>query len=386
MKSVLLMYADDKGRPASKSKPTLIFFETTVACDYRCRHCRASTVSDPAPDELPADEIMHAIDGITHFGAPYPTVIFTGGNLLMKESIKEIISHTHELGIPFSISPSGTSLLTPDFINFSIENGVGSYSLSIDGAEAKIHDWIRRNPGSLNLTLTLIRELQEAGIQVQVNTTVMKKNLKNLPYVAKMLKDLGVKVWEVFFLIKTGRGLYEREISPEEMEDVDLWLSTLEDYGLSVRPVESPMLRRVRKQKSEGVMNEGGEIFKKLVKTTVELCGKPRGKQKEPLKRGPKPEFGMMFVAQNGDVYPNGFLPISRGNVKNKSLSDIYWNDEMINQINSKEFLKGRCGYCEYKNICGGSRARAYATYGDPFAEDPSCVYLPAKPPVAAGS
>lgn len=369
----------------TKSKPTLVFFETTVACDYRCRHCRASTQADPAPDELTAEEVKRALESVTRFGRPYPTVIFTGGNLLMKENIREIISYTHELGIPFSLSPSGSSLITPDFINFSVENGVSSMSVSIDGGEPKIHDWIRRNPGSFNLTLALISELHAAGIPVQINTTVMKKNMKNLPYIAKLLKDLGIKIWEVFFLIKTGRGLYERELSPEEIEDVNLWLSTLEDYGINVRPVESPMLKRIRKQKAEGVKTEGGELFMKLEKESLELLGAPHLKPKEPLKRGPRPEFGLMFVSHNGNVYPNGFLPFSRGNVRDRDLTDIYWNDEIFSQLNSRENLKGKCGYCDFKAICGGSRSRAYAAYEDPFAEDPGCTYMPPKPNLVGG-
>ena len=367
----------DSKRTSTKSKPTLIFLETTVACDYRCRHCRASTQSDPSPDEMTVDQVIHAIDGIKQFGKPYPTVIFTGGNLLMKDGIREIIKHTHDLDIPFSLSPSGSSLMTPDFLNFAVENSVKSFSLSIDGSEGKTHDWLRRNPGSLSLTISLLREIHAMGIPVQINTTVMKKNVKDLPFIAKLLKDLGVKIWEVFFLIKTGRGLYEKDLNPEEMEDVNLWLSTLEDHGITVRPVESPIFRRIRQQKTDGVELKGGALYEKLMSTTQEIFGNSHHKPKEPLKKGPRPEFGLVFIAQNGDVYPNGFLPISRGNVKSENLAEIYWNDEMIHNIYSRNFLKGRCGECEYKHVCGGSRSRAYSTYKDPFAEDPACIYQP---------
>lgn len=365
---------------SAKPKPTLIFFETTVACDYRCRHCRASTQSDPSPDQLSNDQLMKALDGIKKFGRPYPTVIFTGGNLLLRDGIRDIIRHAHDLGIPFSLSPSGSSLLTPDFLNFSLENSVRSYSLSIDGADGKTHDWIRRNPGSHSLTVSLIREIHELGIPVQVNTTVMKKNVKELPLIAKLLKDLGVKVWEVFFLIKTGRGLYEKDLTAQEIEDVNLWLATMEDYGITVRPVESPMFRRVRKQRAEGVVPESGPLYQKLNSMTVKLFGEPHHRSREPLKGNPRPEFGMLFVSQNGNIYPDGFLPMPRGNVKTDGLADVYWNDKVVHELRLKDNLKGKCGYCDFRKICGGSRARAFSAYHDPYAEDPGCIYMPLVP------
>lgn len=361
-------------------KPTLIFIETTMACDYRCRHCRASTQADPTPEEMTTAQLKNAIDGVVKFGKPYPMIIFTGGNFLLRNDIREIISHTNELGIPFSLSPSGSSLLIPDFLNFSVENNVSSYSISIDGGDGKIHDWIRRNPGSFSLTVALIKEMKDMGINVQINTTVMKKNLKELPYIAKLIRDLGIDIWEVFFLIKTGRGLYEKDLEPQSLEDVNVWLSDLESYGISVRTVESPMIRRIRKQKEDHVELDTGEVYRRLSNKTEQLLGEP-GTRKIKQKKKPSPgKFGMMFVAQDGNVYPDGFLPFVCGNIKNESLTDIYWNQDIFTKLRSKEELKGRCGYCEFKEICGGSRSRAYATYKDPFAEDPGCTYIPAVP------
>lgn len=378
---------NDNGSTSAKSKPTLIFIETTIACDYRCRHCRASTESDPRPDQLTTDEMKKAIDGIKKFGAPYPMVIFTGGNFLMRDDMREIIKHTHDAGIPFSLSPSGSSLLTPDFLNFSKENNASSISLSIDGGDPKIHDWIRRNPGSFSLTISVLRDMHSYGIPVQINTTVMKKNVKDLPYIAKLIKDLGIDVWEVFFLIKTGRGLYERDLDPQSMEDVNAWLASLEDYGITVRTVESPMIKRIIKQKREGKAISTGTLFEKLTAVTVNLFGEPvRAVKKVQTESKPRAPFGLMFIAQNGNVFPDGFLPQARGNVKEENIADIYWNDSMFEELRSKEFLKGKCGYCDYKEVCGGSRARAYAAYHDPLAEDPACIYMPHVPEVISSS
>ena len=373
------MYTN-KNTASSMPKPTLIFFETTVACDYRCRHCRASTQSDPSPDQLKTDELKQAIQGITKFGEPYPQVIFTGGNFLLRDDMREIISYTHELGIPFSLSPSGSSLLTPDFLSFSVENKVNSYSISLDGSDGKIHDWIRRNPGSFSLTVSLIKEMMAMGITVQINTTVMKKNVKELPYIAKLLKDLGVKVWEVFFLIKTGRGLYEKDLDAQSLEDVNIWLSDIEEYGITVRTVESPMIKRIRKQKAEKIELTTGTLYEKLHSTTVELFGQPVPRKPAKTRGNSSHEFGLIFVSQDGSVYPDGFLPFTCGNVKSESLADIYRNQELFSQLRSKEHLKGKCSYCDYREICGGSRSRAYASYHDPFAEDPGCVYIPQEP------
>ncbi len=361
-------------------KPTLIFIETTTACDYRCRHCRAATQADPSPDELTTAQLKKAIDGILQFGKPYPMIIFTGGNFLLRQDMREIISYTHKLGIPFSLSPSGSSLITPDFLNFSMENNVSSYSISIDGGEAKTHDWIRRNPGSYALTVSLLKEMKEMGIKVQINTTVMKKNLKELPYIAMLMKGLQIDIWEVFFLIKTGRGVYERDLSPQAIEDVNVWLSDLDDYGITVRTVESPMIRRIKKQKEENAELETGEVYRRLTSKTLQLMGEPRAR-KTPAKKGQRNrKFGMIFVSQNGNVYPDGFLPFSCGNVKTEGLADIYRSNDIFTKLRSNEHLKGKCGICEFREICGGSRSRAYATYKDPFAEDPGCVYMPAVP------
>lgn len=309
-------------------------------------------------------------------------VIFTGGNLLMRDDIREIISYTHEIGVPFSLSPSGSSLITPDFLSFAKENKASSISLSLDGGDSKTHDWIRRNPGSYLLTLSVLREMHNYGIPVQINTTVMKKNVKELPYIAKTLKDLGVKIWEVFFLIKTGRGLYEKDLDPQSMEDVNAWLLTLENYGITVRTVESPMIKRIRKQKADGLKIETGTLYEKLNSLTVDLFGEPHPLPPKP-KSGKPAEFGMMFVSQNGNVYADGFLPKSLGNVKTDNLSDVYNDNPIFLELRNREHLKGKCGYCEYKDVCGGSRARAYAAYKDPFAEDPGCMYMPHVPEIS---
>ena len=364
----------------SGSRPSLIFIETTVACDYRCRHCRASSQENPLPDQLSYEEVMNAIKGILEFGRPYPMVIFTGGNMLMRDRIRDIIDFTHKLGIPFSVSPSASPLLTPDFLRFIRKRGVRSLSLSMDGDYGGSHDWLRRSPGSHSLTLALIGDVIDAGIPVQVNTTIMKRNITELPYIAKSLVDSGVRTWELFFLIKTGRGLYEEDLTAEQIEDVNFWLASLETYGLNVRTVESPVFKRIVKQMEEGAVPPDSDLYQYLSSETVKIFG-PRRKPSENSKtvqRASHPAGqGILFISQNGEVTPSGFLPVSCGNVKQTGIVEIFRKNRLLNDLRNRDGLKGKCGECRFKVVCGGSRARAFAYYGDPLAEDPGCVYHP---------
>ena len=363
----------------SGSRPSLIFIETTVACDYRCRHCRASSQENPLPDQLSYEQITNAIKGILEFGKPYPMVIFTGGNMLMRDRIRDIIDFTHKLGIPFSVSPSASPLLTRDFLRYIRNRGVKSLSLSLDGDYGGSHDWLRRSPGSHSLTVALISDVMEAGIPVQVNTTIMKRNLTELPYIAKFLVDCGVKTWELFFLIKTGRGLYEEDLTADQIEDVNFWLASLEKYGLTVRTVESPVFKRIKIQMAEGIAPPDTDLYKYLSSETANIFGSHHELSESSKTHRPSHPAGqgILFISQNGDVAPSGFLPLSCGNVKQTSIAQIFRENELINDLRTREKLKGKCGECKFKVLYGGSRARAFAYYDDPLAEDPGCVYQP---------
>lgn len=356
-------------------KPILIFWETTKACDLACKHCRASALVDPLPDEMSLDQSLAFLEQVTEFGKPYPVVIMTGGDVMKKKGLREILSLARDLDIPVSLSPSATPLLNESSFSMMREMNVRSLSLSLDGATPSTHDWLRGLSGTFDRTMKLIEKISKEGFTLQINTTVFKRNVYELPSLLKILLENGVKTWEVFSLIRTGRGIDREDLEPREYEDVFNYLEFASRYGITVRTVEAPFFRRIilERQESDFV---GGKLYIDLVKMTSEMLGEPMGHSRghTTYTRDGK---GVIFVAHNGDVNPSGFLPIPLGNVKERSIVDIYRNNETLIKLRDHRNLKGRCGICEYGDICGGSRARAYSYFNDIFQEDPRCLYIP---------
>ncbi len=357
-----------------EEKPLLIFWETTKACGLKCEHCRASAILEGLPDELDYDQSINFLSGIKKFSKPYPIVILSGGDMLRKRRIYDIMGYMKDNDIPFSASPAVTDLLNDEAISEFRKYGVSSVSISLDGNRLT-HEKVRGVAGVFDDTINAIRKLIKNGITMQVNTVVMRSTVNDLPDVLKILMDNGVKVWEVFFLIRTGRGIDREDLSPEEYEDVNRWLLYVSGYGLRIRTVESPIYRRIIMQHANGEKLDGGPLFEGLVTRTESLLGKPSHsypKSVIPTRDG----YGIIFVAHNGDVYPSGFLPYSVGNVRENGIADIYRNSETLRKIRDPANLRGKCNACRYREICGGSRARAYSVYGDIYAEDPSCIYV----------
>lgn len=359
--------------------PSLLFIETTKACDYACRHCRAESQLEPSPDELDAERIIDVIDYVKNEMKPIPEIIFTGGNIVMKRGIEDIIAHTSESGIPFAVSPAGSPLVTGSFLTFLHDHGVSSISLSIDGMN-NTHDWLRKMNGSFDLTSSIARKAIKLGIEVQINTTVFKRNIAELTEIAYAVKELGASAWEVFFLIQMGRGTQIVPVGKSEYMQINSWLADLSGYGLNVRTVESPIFRvikSVRKLQPELVT---GDLYNNLTSGTQELFGTQTGEDGEKRQAEAKPggKFrGTLFISYNGDVFPNGFTPVRLGNVTSESLANILGrNTELLNSRESG-MIEGKCGKCNFTKICGGSRARAFNVTGNPFAEDPNCLYAP---------
>ena len=368
-------------RTTSDYVPSLIFIETTKACEYTCRHCRAESQTTPAPDQLTLREIKDLLDQIKELSQSPPEVVLTGGDLLLRKDIKDVIAYTHELNLPFSISPAASPLLDDEFIDFIIDNRVNAVSLSIDGTEDGTHDWLRRIPGSFNLTLNLLMRMKKRGVNVQVNTTVMRRNVNELPVLASLVKDIGLSAWEVFFLIKTGRGIRLLDITPEQYMQINHWLSDLSDYGLNVRTVEGPLKRVIPQIKEISPDILSGELYSKLSKET--RLSKNTVKESGTIARStgnPHHYFrGTLFIGQNGIVYPSGLFTYSLGNIRKEKLKAIISKHTDLLDPRHSGLIKGKCGSCEFLESCGGSRARAFAYTGDPFAEDPACLYIPVK-------
>lgn len=357
------------------SKPILIFWETTKACDLACKHCRASALTEGLPDEMNLEQSLEFVEQIRDFGRPYPVLILTGGDIMKKKGLQDILRKAKEIGIPASMSPSATELLNVDAYEMMERCDVRSLSLSLDGATATTHDWLRGYDGIYDRTIRLIREIVDRGFTLQINTAVFKRNVFELPELLKLLLDEKVKTWEVFSLIKTGRGIDREDLDAREYEDVFNYLEFASRYGIVIRTVEAPFFRRILLERERGDYN-GGPLYTDLVNRTLKLLGQPTGRTKghTSYTRDGK---GIIFVAHNGDVNPSGFLPISLGNVKDESIASIYRNNEILKKMREPKNFGGRCGVCEYGDVCGGSRSRAYSYFHDLFQEDPKCVYIP---------
>ncbi|NJE48489.1 TIGR04053 family radical SAM/SPASM domain-containing protein [Thermococcus sp. 9N3] len=362
-------------------KPVLVFWETTKACQLKCKHCRAEAILQALPGELSTEEGKALIDSLTDFGRPYPILILTGGDPLMRKDVFELIEYAVEKGIRVGLAPAVTPLLTEETIERIAESGVRAVSISLDSPFPDVHDAIRGIEGTWEKTVWAIKEFLKHGLSVQVNTVVMRETVEGLPEMVRLLKDLGVEIWEVFYLVPTGRGNFESDLRPEEWEDVTHFLYEASKH-LLVRTTEGPMFRRVaimRKALEEKGLDpdevlKPGELYFRLKKRLVELLGK--GGEARAQTMGTRDGKGIVFIAYNGNVYPSGFLPFSVGNVREKSLVEIYREGELMKKLRSAEF-EGRCGKCEFREICGGSRARAYAYSLNPLAEDPACPYEP---------
>jgi len=356
-------------------KPILIFWETTKACDLACKHCRASALTEGLPDEMNISESLEFVGQIEEFGRPYPVLILTGGDIMKKKGLLEILKKSQEIGIPTSMSPSATGLLNDGAFEMMRKYGVRSLSLSLDGSNAATHDWLRGFPGIYDRTLQLIDRIISEGFTLQINTAIFKRNVKELPELLKLLLEKKVKTWEVFALIKTGRGIDREDLEASEYEDVMNFLEFASRYGITVRTVEAPFFRRVLIERENGDYS-GGALFNDLAERTRHLLGDPTGRVKghTSYTRDGK---GIIFVAHNGDVNPSGFLPLSLGNVKDEGIVSIYRNNEILRKIRDPSNFGGRCGVCEYGDICGGSRARAFSYFNDLFQEDPKCIYIP---------
>ncbi len=373
------MHAGDRRRAVLQrrfnDRPLLVFWEMTKACDLACLHCRADAQHQPAPDELTTAEGRRMIDDLAALEAPRPIVILTGGDCLKRADLIELIDHAKASSLPVALAPSVTPLLTTERMREVRAHGVSTVSISLDGRDPATHDAVRGVPGHFDETMRTLHELKDAGFTVQINTTVMARNVEQLADVARLLRDLRVDIWEVFFLIPTGRGVDVNSTTPQQNEDVCNFLVDASRYGFLVRAVEGPFLRRVNQQRAEGVEGPAtGGLYERLSERLVEVLGEPTHEVCAPS-AATRDGNGIVFVGATGEVYPSGFLPTPLGNLRASSLVEVYRDAPLMRAIRDASFT-GPCGSCEFRDLCGGSRSRAFAVSGDPLASDPACVLV----------
>ena len=358
------------------TRPLLVFWEVTRACQLACHHCRASATPGALPGELDHDEGRRLIEQVAEFGRPHPILVLTGGDCLLRPDVFDLAGYARELGLPVAMSPSVTPMLTSDAIARMVEVGVSAVSISLDGAVAATHDGVRGIPGHFDRTLPAIRALVAAGLKVQINTTVMARNVDELADIAAIVHDTGADIWEVFFLVHVGRGESTDAIGPADHEEVSHLLVDASSYGFVVRTVEGPFFRRVVLQRRHRPdVRPLGQRYAALSARLVELLGPP-SEHSSARTASTRDGKGILFVAHDGQVYPAGFLPLELGSVRDTPLATIYRDAPLLRDIRATAFT-GRCGRCEYADLCGGSRARAFASSGDPLGEDPACAYVP---------
>jgi radical SAM protein len=370
-------------------RPFMVIWETTNACDLACRHCRAEAISEVEPGTLTTAEGKMLLDQIDAFGKPRPLVILTGGDPFKREDLVELVAYGTEIGLPIAVSPSGTPLLNRENLARVKEAGAKAISLSIDGSTPERHDYFRRVEGSFRMTVDGWKAALDVGLKVQLNTTVTRYNLDDLPNIFKLAQDIGVMTWSLFFLVPTGRGKVEDEVTPREYEDVMNWLYDASKL-MSVKTTEGHHYKRVVIQRSaldrlgvDPVETLGlGETYERLMAHFEEVAdfSNERYASEDRMRRPPmhiNAGNGFVFISRRGEVFPSGFMPLTAGNVRETSLVDVYRDTDLFRNLRRPDEYEGKCGQCEFRYVCGGSRSRAYAVTGDPVAAEPYCTYEP---------
>lgn len=360
--------------------PFTVAWEITRACALACVHCRAQAIPKRDPRELTTDEARGLIDQVVEIGKPI--LVVTGGDPMMRRDVYDLLAYGVERGLRVALSPSATALVTSRALQRVREIGVSMVHISLDGAGAAVHDGFRGVAGSFERTMRILRDCQTLGMPLQIGTSVTRRNLAELPAIADRVREVGARVWSLFFLVPTGRGRIEDMITPQEQEAALEWLYTLSrDAPFHVRTAATPAYRRVviqRRQAEELARHPTADAAGSPITWEETGAGYSFRQADAPRGRGVNDGNGFCFVSHIGDVYPSGFLQLSAGNVREQSLSAIYRDSALFRGLRDPSRLKGACGACEFRAVCGGSRARAYAVTGDYLAADPSCPYVPA--------
>jgi radical SAM protein len=353
--------------------PFTLAWEITRACALACMHCRAEAQPKPDPNELTHDEAIGVIDQIREIGNPI--LVVTGGDPLMRRDVYDLLTYAVQKGLRTSLTPSATALVTPKNLAKVRDAGVVRVAVSLDGPTADVHDRFRGFRGTFDRTRRIMRDVTEAGLALQINTTVSRFNLPVLEQMPEIVSEAGAVQWSVFFLVPTGRGKLGDMVTAEDHERVFNWLYDLSrEAPFDVKSTAAPAYRRVAIERARAEAQDGGEG------PARPLAGAGYRFQ-DGLDRpamGVNDGNGFAFVSHTGEVCPSGFLPLAAGNVRERPLAEIYRNAPLFLDLRDPAKLKGRCGVCEFRTVCGGSRARAWAVSGDYLAEDPSCVYQPA--------
>jgi heme b synthase len=353
----------EKKEKRKKWTPRLIAWEVTRSCNLNCIHCRAAARFGPYPNELTTEECFKFLDDVASFSKPI--IILTGGEPMLRDDIWDIAKHGTELGLRMVMAPCGF-LVTEETARKMIDSGIQRVSFSIDGATAESHDNFRRVPGAFASVMKAIENANKIGLDFQVNTTITKHNLHELPQILDLAIRLGAKAHHPFLLVPTGRGaeLKDQEISPEDYEKTLTWFYEMRDkVPIQFKPTCAPHYYRIFRQKER----------KKGVSVTPETHGL------DAMSKGCMGGQTFAFVSNTGKVQICGFLDVECGDIRKEPFSTIWDTSKVFQEMRAWDDYKGRCGCCEYRAVCGGCRARAYAFTEDYLEEEPFCTYQPSE-------
>lgn len=347
-----------------ENTPRLVFWETTAGCNLKCVHCRASATDFRSPDDLTTEESFALLDSIASFAAP--VIVLSGGEPLVRDDIFDIAAHGTLLGLRMVLATNGT-LITPEVARRMLESGIQRISVSIDGASAASHDPFRGVEGAFDAVMQGIENAKAAGVPFQINTTITKHNLKEIPEILNMAVELGAVALHIFLLVPTGCGKEiadEEMITPQEYEKILNWYyDKSKDSPIGLKATCAPHYFRIMRQRAA---EEG-------IKITPESHGF------EAMTKGCLAGTAVCFVSHKGEVFPCGYLPLLAGNIRETPFPEIWRESELFKALRDDSLLEGKCGPCEFKRVCGGCRARAYAETSNYLTEEPYCAFTPAR-------
>ncbi len=380
-------------------KPRLIFWEVTKGCNLRCIHCRATATELSSPLDLPTRKALDLIDEIAAYASPI--LVLSGGEPLFRADIFELAAHATAKGLRVALATNGT-LVTKAIAQKIHDAGVKRVSISLDGANAATHDSFRGIPGAFDAAIRGMKNLQELGMQVQINTTIARHNAAELPAVFELAKSLGADALHTFLLVPVGCGVEIAEkqmVPPDEYERILNWFydKSLEG-GIELKATCAPHYFRVMRQRR--VADRKAEPAKAAPETAIgptdmtmpgstgislrsqghghpggHPAGHPDGMNA--MTKGCLAGSGVCFISHQGEVYPCGYLPVLAGDLRLQKFADVWERSKIFADLRDTDNLTGKCGHCEFRNICMGCRARAYAASGDYLAEEPFCIYEP---------
>jgi AdoMet-dependent heme synthase len=353
--------------------PFVVIWETTQACDLACKHCRAEATPERHRDELTTAEAKALMKRVRDFGKV--VFVLSGGDLLKRDDSLELVRYGADLGLRMGVTPATTPLCTPEKIRELKDAGITRLAVSLDGSCPQIHDEFRRVNGSFDWGIRILKECRDLGISTQVNTVIGRHNVHDFGNLCALMAELGIVFWEVFFLVPMGRANIEQMPGADEFERIFHELYRLSKTApFDIKATAAPQYNRVVLQNKVAEKRNGNRAESSDILTDGAHYSMADGIGRA---RAVNDGNGFMFISRTGDIFPSGFLPFKAGNVRTDDIVDVYRTHPVFVALRDQSLLKGKCGVCEYKPVCGGSRARAFAVTGDYLEAEPYCAHIP---------